>query len=422
MNLRFLTPIVAVAAALTVPRTAHAHFIWATMEGGQVRFALLENPAESPNPQFGKYVEPLQTSLTLGALTEGARYAAYAPGTKRVSARSLVGVKSREGVDYLLLYHPSAAVSLEAAKEKGEKSEKNEGSVELRAWRDGESLVVQAWSDGWLVPGAEVTAHWPGSELAPSATTDLKGEVRFAWPGKLSGGFVGVRAKVVEEIGGELEGKKYTQKHHWATLTFPSGVAEPLSRRLSGAFRKNHEIVAGSAFNVTLFQGQLTRAQAILHFQQRALIHNEVHRILTEADPALNLPYGPAQKAPLTLLFSDLIAMGSGWPTEAQARPLTRTFLDELRESQKRGPYFALGVHHVYYGGTTNGGRMIGQKLTPTVGFTPTYYAQSGGYLDYLREVDKITTPEAQAKLLRGGQAAYRYILASMNEKVFQHE
>jgi heme oxygenase len=319
-------------------------------------------------------------------------------------------------VDYLLLYHPSAAASLEAAKEK------SEGSVELRAWRDGEALVVQNWSDGWLVPGVEVTVHWPGTELTPSATTDIKGEVRFAWPGTLSSGFVGVRAKVVEVVSGESEGKKYTQKHHWATLTFPSGVQEPLSRRLSGAFRKNHEIVAGSAFNVTLFQGQLTRKQAEIHLQQRALVHNEVHRILTEADLGLNLPYGPAQKAPLTLLFSDLIAMGSGWPTEAQARPLTQAFLEELRESQNRGPYFALGVHHVYYGGTTNGGRMIGQKLTQAIGFSPTYYAQSGGYLDYLREVDKITSPEAQTELLRGGQAAYRYILAAMNEKVFQHE
>ena len=418
MNPRFFTSIVVVAAALTVPRTAHAHFIWATIEGGQVRFALLENPAESPNPQFGKYVELLQTSFVLGALIEGARYAPCTPGIKRVSAHATVGVKSREGGDYLLLYHPSAATSLEAAKEKSAES------IELRAWRDSDSLVVQAWSGGWLVPATEVTVHWPGTKLAPSAMTDLKGEARFTWPRKLASGFVGVRAKVVEETRGELDGKKYTQKHHWATLTFPSGVGaeESLSRRLSSAFRKNHETVAGSAFNVTLFQGRLTRAQAIIHLQQRALIHNEVHRILTEADPALNLPYGSAQREPLTLLFSDLIAMGSGWPTEAQARPSTHTFLEEIRESQKRGPYFALGVYHVYYGGTTNGGRMIGQKLTQAVGFTPTYYAQSSGYLDYLREVDKIVATDAQAELLRGGQAAYRYILAAMNEKVFQHE
>jgi hypothetical protein len=418
MNHRLLAPVIAIAA-LTVPRMAHAHFIWATMEGGQVRFALLENPAESPQPQFGTYVELLQTSLALGAPIGGARYAIFAPETKRVSARSTIGVKSREGGNYLLLYHPSAAASLEAAREKGEKSET---SVELRARRDGEALVVQAWSEGWLVPGAEVTVHWPGSERAPSAKTDVKGEVRFTWPRKLASGFVGVRAKIVEGIGGEREGKTYTQKHHWTTLTFPSGVQEPLSRRLSSAFRKNHELVAGSAFNVTLFQGQLTRQQALVHLQQRALVHSEVHRILTQADSALNLPYGPAQKAPLTLLFADLMAIGSGWPTEAQAWLSTRAFLDKLHESATRGPYFALGVHHVYYGGITNGGRMIGQKLTPIMGFTPTYYAQSGGYLDYLHEVDKIAAPHAQAELLRGGQAAYRYILAAMNERVFQQE
>jgi heme oxygenase len=267
-----------------------------------------------------------------------------------------------------------------------------------------------------------VTAHWPGSEQAPTTTSDVKGEARFAWPGKLASGFVGVRAKVVEETAGEYEGKKFTQKHHWATLTFPSGVAETLTRRLSSAFRKNHEVVAGSAFNVTLFQGQLTRSQAEIHLQQRALVHTELDRILSAADPTLGLPYGPAQKALLPLLKSDLIAMGSGWPTEAQARPLTKAFLEEIRQSEKQGPYFALGVFHVYYGGTTNGGRAIGQKLTSAVGFSPAYYSQSDGYKDYLREVDKISAPDAQAELLRGGQAAYRYILASMNEKVFQHE
>ncbi|WP_309719868.1 hypothetical protein [Armatimonas sp.] len=413
----FIAPTLAIVATLAAPRTAQAHFVWATLQpDGQVRFALLENPAEAPNPQFGKYVEALQTPLPLGALTGGARYANRPAGTKRVAAQATVGVKNREGMDYLLLYHPSAAASLEAAKEKGE------GSVELRARREGDTLIVQVWHDGWLVPGVEVTAHWPGSELAPAAPTDLKGEARFAWPGKLSSGFVGVRAKVTEEVAGEDEGKKFTQKHHWATLTFPSGVQESLTRRLSSAFRKNHEIVAGSAFNVTLFQGQLTRPQAEIHLQQRALIHSEVHRILNAADPALGLPYGAPQKALLPLLQSDLVAMGSGWPTEAQARPLTKAFLEEIRASEKQGPYFALGVFHVYYGGTTNGGRAIGQKLTQTVGFSPTYYSQSGGYLDYLREVDKIADPAAQAELLHGGEAAYRYILASMNEKVFQHE
>lgn len=411
----FMGATIALVAPLLMPHTAQAHFIWATLQpDGQVRFALLENPAEAPNPQFGKYVEVLQTPLALGALTSGARYASCAAGTKRVGAHTTVGVKSREGVDYLLVYHPGAAVSLEAAKDKGP------GSVELRARREGDALLVQVWQEGWLASGVEVTAHWPGSELAPSATTDLKGEARFPWPSKLQTGFIGLRAKVVEEVAGEHEGKKYTQKHHWATLTLPSGVEESLTRRMSAAFRKNHEVVAGAAFNVTLFQGRLTRQQAEIHLQQRALVHNEVHRILNAAPVTLGVPYGPAQKALLPLLFSDLIAMGSGWPTEAQARPLTREFLEELRQSEKQGPYFALGVFHVYYGGTTNGGRLIGQKLTQTIGFTPTYYAQSGGYADYLREIDKITSPEAQAELLRGGQAAYRSILASMNEKVFQ--
>ena len=63
---------------------------------------------------------------------------------------------------------------------------------------------------------------------------------------------------------------------------------------------------------------------------------------------------------------------------------------------------------------------MIGQKIAETLGIKLSYYSQSEGYQDYLQAVNRIVSPEARAELLRGGQAAYRYLIASSNEAVFK--
>ena len=200
----------------------------------------------------------------------------------------------------------------------------------------------------------------------------------------------------------------------------PDTAQKPFTQILRSSYGVNHEVVSNSAFNKAVFGGTLTRPQLIIHLQQRALVHNEAHRILVSADPTLHVPYGAEQKNVLVLLFTDLIALGSGWPTEAQAHPSTQAFLREIRDSEKRGPYFALGVQHVYFGGITNGGRMIGAQIADTFKFSPTYYLKSDGYQPYLAEVNKITDPLARAEMIRGGKAAYQYIIASSNEDVFK--
>jgi hypothetical protein len=417
MKLLRLAPLAALVATALTPCVAHAHFIWATIEGGQVRFALLENPSQKPDARFGKYVAGLKSQLMLGDVTDGARLCTLPAGKKVALAESVVGVKNRDGVDYLLLYHARAATSLDAARES------SSAPFEVLASRIGSELVVSVRQDGWPVPQAEVVLHLPGSEAARAATTDLAGETRFPFQGSKVAGFVGLRARVVEEKPGSAEGKKYTEIHHWTTLTFPIAPLlpeseEPLSKVLRVALGVHHDDAGRAAFNATLFAGKLTRAQLETHLKQRALIHGETDRILRAASP--ERLYGPAQKNILTLLSADLIALGTGWPTESEARPSTAAFLQEIRESEKRGPYFSLGVQHVYYGGITNGGRLIGQKISETVEFTSTYYAKSDGYRDYLRKIDTIRSPESREEMLRGGQAAYRYILVSSNEEVFQ--
>lgn len=444
-----LTPVVALCATFVAASSAsHAHFIWGMIENGEARFALLEEPTQKPDTRFEKYVAALKTSLALGTPKDGACSGKLSPAQKTAFASSLVGVKERQGTNYLLSYQAKAAADLASA---GTPSKNAPTEVLLR--KEGESLKVTVLQGGWPTPDTEVTVHFPGVPEV-TATTDLAGQVNFDWPAATQAGYLGVRAKVIEGVPGTNDGKKYEEIHHWSSVTTPiTGLAptpvaarvspaaprpapeghtlasaqtpvpageESLTRALRTAFGKQHEVVAGAAFNVTLFSGKLTRPQLIAHLQQRALVHNEVHRILVSAAPSLNLPYGPDQKHVLTYLFSDLVEMGSGWPTEAQAVPSTRTFLQDLRESEKKGPFFALGVQHVYFGGITNGGRMIGQKINETLTVPLTYYSKSDGYRDYLVKVDEIKDPAARAEMIRGGLAAYKYIGESMNEPIFK--
>jgi hypothetical protein len=417
-------------------------------DGGKraVQVALLENANEAPNAQFEKYVVGVSPrvggkTLVLGAPKDGARYASLPGGLPAkqnvVAVESVVGPRERGGESYLLVYNAKGAASLEAA------GTLLKAPAEILARREGEQLVVSVREDGWPSPMTEVFVQWPGEDDAPPVKANEAGEVRVPFPSESARrtGFVGIRAMVKEAKAGEADGKKYNAMHRWATLTFPikgtkpaaqatvavqtvavndAGSAKPFTQILRESYAHNHEVVGGAAFNKTLFAGKLTKAQLEVHLQQRALVHNELHRILIGSGSAKGVPYGAAQRNVLTLLFTDLINMGSGWPTEAQARPLTKAFLEEIRTSEATGPYFALGVQHIYFGGITNGGRMIGAKIGETIQFTPSYYEKSDGYSEYLAEVNKITDPAARAEMIRGGQAAYRYIIASSNEDVFK--
>ncbi len=427
----------AVLAAVAGGQTAsRAHFIWATVENGQARFALLENIAEKPNPDFVKYVTATALSprfggktLAGGTLKDGARYIPLgSPGTGlsapfgTVSAESIVGVKERGGETYLLVYHAKGSTLLV------DSSQMTKSPAEILAARTGDQLKISVRQFGKPVPAGEVWVQWPGETEAKTVKTNALGYVNVPWPAAsgLPGGFVGIRTMVTERKPGKADGKPYASIHRWATLTFPVGggapppVEKPFTQLLRASYAGKHEVVSSSEFNKTLFAEKLTKPQLIVHLQQRALVHAAVDRILTAPGVSKAVPYGDAQKNVLTLLRSDLVQLGVGWPADADARPLTKAFLETIRESAKQGPYFALGVQHVYYGGITNGGRTIGQMIADQVKFTPTYYLQSDGYTEYLPKVNEITDADARKEMIRGGQAAYAYIIASSNEDVFK--
>jgi len=197
------------------------------------------------------------------------------------------------------------------------------------------------------------------------------------------------------------------------------GQAKPLMRQLQESFGQNHEIVGHTAFIQTLMSGKLTRPQLDAHLQQRALIHEEIDSILMTAG-STKVPYGDAQRQVLTLLHKDMEDMGTPWPKETDAWPLTKKLLQEIRDSVKEGPFFALGVLHVYYGGITHGGRDIGAIIDKDLRVNLSYYLKSDGYGDYAKQVNLILTPKDQQEMIRGADSTYRYIITSNDDSFFQ--
>lgn len=222
-----LTTLAALGILAALPVAANAHFIWATVENHQARFALLENVSESPDARFERYVSKLAPScggrpISDATLKDGARYVSLPNGQSVVVADSVVGAKEREGVPYLLVYHAKGADSLAAAGTAAKDAD------EILARRDGKSLVVTVLQNDKAAVKSDVYVKWPGDEEESPVTTDSKGEVRLPWPEKVRiAGFVGVRAMVPEAKSGELDGKKYTVIHNWTTLTFPIDGPKP---------------------------------------------------------------------------------------------------------------------------------------------------------------------------------------------------
>ncbi|RYG24041.1 DUF3386 family protein [bacterium] len=190
---------------------------------------------------------------------------------------------------------------------------------------------------------------------------------------------------------------------------------EAFSKLLSASFGDNHEVVSRTPFIEAVLGEKLTKPQLLLHLRQRELVHRALDGVLSSAA----VPYGDAQKEVLALLDKDIAALESTAPSAGEARPLTKEFLQAIEASRAEGPYFALGVFHVYYGGITNGGRHIGAMMAKQVGVEPSYYLKSDGYREYLAKVNLISDPIARSEMIRGGQAAYRYIIASNREPEF---
>ncbi|MGV3619142.1 MAG: hypothetical protein ACO1SV_27770 [Fimbriimonas sp.] len=408
-------------SVLAVPSVASAHFLWASLDPATktVSIGLTEHPHQNPLPlgrreALVKAWTPSMPKLALKSTDDF--------WLKSKVNDSCVGVSIDYGVIdrgrgvYRLNYYAKAAANAEASQAKlGLPVE-----LTLAKTSQGES-VVTVLDNGTPAPGAEVVVERVDGSVAFQAKTGVGGIVVVP----PSTGLFAVRGLVTSKSKGTLGGKAYDSVRSYCTLTVPSPGAAPvqgksLTRKIREAFGQNHEVVGRTAFNQTLMGGRLTKPQLLAHLHQRALVHEAVERVLLYADRTKPVPYGPEQQQVLRLLRSDLEAMGSAWPTPEMAKPLTKRMIAEIEASTKQGPYFALGVMHVYYGGITHGGREIGARIAKKLRVPQTYYLKSDGYYDYAERVNTITNPADQGEMIRGGKAAYKYIIASSDDPVFK--
>lgn len=401
--------------AAFAPTLASAHFLWASLDPATktVAVALQEVPTDAPLP-FGDRAAKIKAwtatekSLSLQANDNWLKSGTAAPCVGVSLDYGVLDRRDQNRGVFWLQYYAKASASPEA-------SQAQVGlPVDVTLKMVDGKPVVTVLKDGKAAPSAEVTLE---EEFIGKTGTDGTLEIPVA-----SGNFA-IRAMVADPTKGSHNGQDYDLVRSYCTLTVAMPVAsapvkvKTLSEKLADSFGGNHSTVQESAFNQTLMSGHLTKAQWEAHLIQRAIVQEEIDRILRAA----NLPaYGEEQKDLMPLLRHDIEAMGSKWPDESVAWASTKAFLKQIRESEKQGPYFALGVWHIYYGGTTHGGRQIGAIAAKALGVDPTYYYKSGGYREYVVKVNEITDPGAEKGMTDGGLAAYKYVIDSSNADIFK--
>jgi len=404
-------------AALSIPAMSQAHFLWVSLDPAAktASIGFQEVPEQAPLPLGAKAAQikawlPTGKQLPMKADQTWLR----APSTAACVAASLdYGVIDRRDAGrgvFWLKYYAKAAVNLAASQTRFNLP------VELTAIENADGApVVTVWQNGKPAPEAEVVVEDMDAKPTFEGKTASDGTVVLP----KAQGPLEVRALITDNTPGAQDGKSYELTRSYSTLRITDPSAKSLTRQLRDSFGDMHDVVSHTAFINSVMDSKVTKAQLEQHLQQRALIHESMDAILRRAplEPGL---YGPDQREVLTLLKSNVQQLGFRWPHSSDAMPLTKAFLAEIEASKKQGPYFALGVFHVYYGGITHGGRDIGAMIDQTLGTTLPYYEKSDGYEPYAKAVDTIVDLTAQEEMIRGADEAYRYIIAVNNLDTFK--
>jgi len=417
MNHKTLLTLSACLLGLSVPSTSHAHFLWASLDPGAktVAVGLQEVPGQQPLPlgSRGPQVKAwLASGRILGLRADGNWFKGSTSDTC-VGVSLDYGVIDRRdagrGVFWLEYYAKGAATP-------GASQSRLNLPVELSATvRSDGSPVIKVLRDGKPAADADLVVEDGDGKATFEGKTGADGTATLP----PTHGPVEVRALITDKTPGTHDGKAYDLIRTYSTLTVQDPSAKPLTRLLRDSFGDMHDVVSSSVFIKTVTAGSVTMPQLEAHLQQRALIHDAIDQILRRGRLSAGL-YGDRQTEVLSLLRSNLQSLGTSWPSKSAAWPLTEKFLEEIRDSAKAGPYFALGVFHVYYGGITHGGRDIGAMIDGSLKTNLTYYEKSDGYEEYARAVDAITDPKAQQEMIRGADEAYRYIIAVNNLDFFK--
>lgn len=205
---------------------ARAHFLWARLTlapESKVTVSFTEKAEEKTLPNLLERIQPDRlvadgiTPLTLKS-ESGACVAPVSAQVQVVGAAQKWGVLDRENGKnaFLLQYYAKAARNAEAAAQKASLH------VEVYARKQGAEWIVSVLHGNRPEAEAEILIAAPGQETPLILKTDTKGEARFRMTGS---GLCAIRARVIEQESGSYQGKNYTSKRYYSTLTFPVEVS-----------------------------------------------------------------------------------------------------------------------------------------------------------------------------------------------------
>lgn len=231
--------VLATAVCLLGAQTVFAHFLWVVTDpaSGKVRVYFSE-AAEPDNPALldkvvkaeawvaGGRGEPKGVALAKGSdALEGTLDAGSAGST--VFLKHSYGVISKGGSEPFLLQYSAKAYPFPLPG--GWRAVKDEARLPLEVTPqfEGERQALLVSWKGKPLAGATVTVSGPGIEGTREGTTDENG--LYTCPLTTAGTF-SIRAKHVENVAGEVDGKAYKSIRHYSTLTLPR-VPDTLSPR-----------------------------------------------------------------------------------------------------------------------------------------------------------------------------------------------
>lgn len=237
--------------ALAVP--ARAHFIWLVPDADGKGHSAQLVFSDTLGPDEAVLISKVaQTKLFARAGLKGAdvpvtmtpQKHSYRVTVKATEGPILIGGICQYGVlargksePFLLMYYPKLLVKAGATPERG--SWVSEGTerlpLEIVPVVGTKPQLRVLWR-GKPAAGVEVSLVVPGHDDAVEAKTDAQGLVAIVAP--KADGTYGVRAKHIEKKAGALNGKKYAEVRHYATLTFP------IAKRLAPKTRRSTQSVS----------------------------------------------------------------------------------------------------------------------------------------------------------------------------------
>ncbi len=240
MKLNSNAPALAVIAVtgLVIVNTAQAHFIWLAPQSDgdqtmiQVYFgedaspddpALLERLAGLKVVQLSPGAEPSTIELVRAGETLSGPVTGDAPGQSLFLTTHSYGVLERGNETFLLNYSAKTGPPVGASVW----TEINCTSLlplDVVPTVKGDQIQLQVRFRGELTQGVEVKASGPGMDDF-TGVTDAQGRASFTLA---DSGMYSIRAKQIEPVAGEADGKHYSEIRHYSTVAMQA-EAQPAS-------------------------------------------------------------------------------------------------------------------------------------------------------------------------------------------------